>query len=120
MRMRLRARGVLQDHGAFHYHYQLRRRDGFLRLGHQQTKTSNTQHKHKKVDLKVQTNLLTKVTVFAAKIVPGDLFVVPWGWAVAEQSLNHEVNSGIRWVDMREEGTPGLRALISNDSPQAC
>ena len=61
---------------------------------------------------------MQKVAVFAAKVVPGDLLVLPWGWAVAEQSLNNEINSGVRWIDMREEGTPGLRALMSMVCPK--
>ena len=69
------------------------------------------------VDLKAHTTFIQKVRVYAAKIVPNDLLIVPWGWAVAEQSLNNEQNVGLRWVDIQEGGTPGLRALMGHICP---
>ena len=74
--------------------------------------------KSKQVDLKVHTNFLTKVKVLAAKVVPGDLIVIPWGWAVAEQVLNNAENVGIRWVDMVEDGTPGVLVLLNHLCPK--
>ena len=44
-------------------------------------------------------------------IKPGDTLIVPWGWLVAEQSVNGQIDGGLRWLEISEESSLAFESL---------
>jgi hypothetical protein len=51
--------------------------------------------------------------IWTADVTVGQGLYVPWGWVVAEKTLNGETHAGIRWMSFLDGATDGLKALTA-------
>ena len=70
------------------------------------------------MDLKSQPQFLTQVKVHAARVNPGDILSIPWGWILCESVINNEMNIGLRLTDFNASAPPSIKALLATVAPK--